>query len=427
MTGPACPVTLNLASERELFPAFLEQPKGNPGGNIEPDGKARTLSANIRFDPRQPEEGRFHLTVDRLQRALWYKTLFRAGGEVQIAIRDNKARVRFERKLEVSPNQRTKIHVQFAVDNAPDDARLKFRLGEIKGGKLVDEVALPDLTPKNQHIGFEVNGKEGAIVFDASVSDWDRDIEIPVIRGLKHLVAELRSIDPSTAKVTVLDRFDSDLLVDDRAPQNPRIIEFPKKIPKGLERVPVKATVDIPESGIKEVVFIQGPPSEFDKPDVDKKTIPGKQNDSDPGVWEGMLKLDKDQSGKLVISARFTSGTGVAARSEAAEAEIDEPPPAPAAAAAAPQEPGKIEGRVTELDYRQPDLPVYLIDLNAKDKDESVKMEKTKSDGTYEFPDLKPGKYRIYCIKKSSGRKDDQTVTVPSGKTVKQDLDLLLR
>ena len=92
-----------------------------------------------------------------------------------------------------------------------------------------------------------------------------------------------------------------------------------------------------------------------------------------------------------------------------------------------PDKPGAIEGKVTENDVAQPGLVVYLIDPKAKDKENPVKdQKKTDPDGTYSFLDLKPGLYRVFCVKEATNRRATKDVTVESGKTVRQDLDLLL-
>ena len=82
MTGPACRVKLIVPSDKDLFPAFRELPKGHLEGDLEPGGKSLPLYAeDIKLDPAAKEEGRFQVTIDGLQRALWYKTRFPAEGE----------------------------------------------------------------------------------------------------------------------------------------------------------------------------------------------------------------------------------------------------------------------------------------------------------------------------------------------------------
>ena len=164
MTLPACPVTLIVPSDKEIFPGFVEPPKGKLGGNLDPNGDDLHLKAqDIKLDPAKSEEGRFQLTIDGLERVLWYKTQFRIDGETQIATRDTTPRVRFNPDLKVEPGQKAKLHVEFTVDNAPPDAKLTFHLGQTKSGKLVDEIKVLEMTPKHRHIGFDPVGPGGAL------------------------------------------------------------------------------------------------------------------------------------------------------------------------------------------------------------------------------------------------------------------------
>jgi Carboxypeptidase regulatory-like domain len=427
MTLPPCQVTLIVPSDKDIFPAFVEPPKeGTFGGKLEPGGKKLELKAkDIKLNPLvETDEGRFQLTIDGLDRVLWYKTQFLPlGGETQIATIVDPPRVRFKHQLEVKPGQNSMLHVWFTVDNAPVGATLSFRLGQNKNGKFVEEMTPLNVTPKQQHIGFDPIGPDGALKFEASVVDWASHLDVPPIRGRKRL--EARLIDRSTGKVH--DEWDSEVVLDNLPPQGANFVEFPKKLAKGTSQLAVKATVKVPESDIKEVAFILGPKADFDKPDA--KFVQGKPQGSDRSTWDGMLTLPKDATGKVVVSAKFTSGVGLTAL-VSDEAEIDEPVPSPneaVAAKLAPEKPGGIEGKVTENDIIQRGVDVTLWDPEAKDKESQFKKKvTTKSDGTYAFTDLKPGRYRVFCKKDATGRQAAPDVTVPSGETVKQDLDLLL-
>ena len=373
---------------------------------------------DIKLDPNAKEEGRFQLSIDGLERVLWYRTQFPTTGDTQIATRDHAPRVRFNPKREVKQGQNAKLIVQFIVDNVPSDARLHFRLGQIKGGQLVDEITPLDKPAKRKHIGFNPSGPGGALQFEAGVSDWTEPIEVPQLRGPKRLQASL--IDVRTHKE--LDQFPMDLVLDDLPPQDASIVDFPEKLERGTARLPVKATVKLPESGIKEVAFIVGSKADFAKPDVEGKIVQGKRKQDDQNIWEGMLTLPKDATGKQVVTARFTSGVGLTTLASE-EAEILEPAPAAgeAAAKAAPEMPGGIEGKVTENDVAQPGLDVMLWDPKAKDVESQFKAKATtKTDGTYAFSDLKPGLYRVYLQEGRDGppryqgcdravRQDDQT------------------
>jgi hypothetical protein len=280
-----------------------------------------------------------------------------------------------------------------------------------------------EVEAKRRHLGFDPKGEGGSLLFEAAVEDWTKEFDIPQIRGPRRLQASL--IDPRTRAVQ--DTWGMDLPLDDLPPQIVGI-DVPPEIEKGTGQLAARATVRPPASGIKEAAFILGNQADFAKADAEGKAIKGKAKGGDQGAWEAMLPLPKDAAGKLVVTVRFTSGVGLPAMASA-EVAVREPPPPPQAAnqKPKPEEPGAIQGKVTENDVAQPGLEVVLIDPNAKAPESPVKdVKKTGPDGTYSFTDLKPGSYRIYCIKLPTNRSDTKNVTLESGKTVRQDLDLLL-
>jgi hypothetical protein len=256
------------------------------------------------------------------------------------------------------------------------------------------------------------------------VSDWKRDFVTSRIRGAMKLRANL--FEPRSRKV--FDTWATDLVLDDVPPQN-ALVDAAPRIPKGTTRLLVKATVTPPSSGITDVGFIVGPKDDFAKPDVVAKIIKGKRRGGDDSAWEGTLPISKDATGELVVTARFTSGVDLKTF-KSAVVEVIEPLPAADEVAAAkpePKKPGAIKGKVTENDVAQPSIEVHLIDLKPKDAASQLKKTtKTKPNGTYEFLDLDPGLYQVYCKQNFNGRLDSKAVTVPSGETVKQDLDLIL-
>ncbi len=427
MTGPPCRVRLTIPSDTELFPAFVELPRTSLLENaIEPGGKDLTLYAQgIKLNPgAKTEAGLFYLTIDGLERCLWYKTQFVAQGEAQVATPFQDPRVRFEAKPVVKPDQSAKLAVAFKVDNVPPDAKLEFHVSQNKSGQFVDDLYF-DVTAKQQHIGFDPTGPGGALQFEASQGDWTKEVVTAGLRGRKKLQADL--IDRDNRKP--LASWSTYQVLDDAPPEN-AVVTAPRRVEKGTARLPVKATVTPPESGIKDVGFIVGSKEDFAKPELAGKAIPGKPKGADRSEWEGTLTLPKDATGTIVVTARFTSGVGLTAL-DSAEIEIHEPAPSPEEAAAAkpaPKRPGAIVGKVTENDVAQPGLEVYLIDPKAKDADTFVKKKtKTKPDGTYEFPDVEPGLYQVRSMKQATNRRDSKPVTVPSGETVKQDLDLILQ
>ena len=427
MTGPPCRVTLDIPADLELFPGYVEPPSGKLEGVVEPGGRLLELTAeNIKLKPTARDEGKFSLSVDGIARALWYQTRFILEGQTQRVQQVRDKRVRFQPELVVKPDKPAKLVVRFKIDNGPPDASLVFRLGHFEDG--VFKTDLEDWRERAQfrHIGFDPKGKGGALLFEASVNDWSKEFAVPGLRGPKILHAFL--LDARGREQ--LDTWGMQLVFDDVPPQNPQIIDLPKEIEPTATRLTARATVKPPESKIKDVSFLVNPGArgDFAKAEAANKLIPGKVSTADPDTWEAIIPVPKDASGKLVVSVRFTSGVGLTGFDHG-EVAIREPAPAePAegAAKAAPEKPGAIEGVVTENDIKQPGLTVLLINPEAKDKENPVKDQKTTgADGSYSFTDLKPGPYRVFCQKLATIRSDTKNVTVESGKTVKQNLDLL--
>ena len=200
MTGPPCKIKLIIPPNKDLFSELLE-PQGSQEGTLEPGGKVLQLDAKgIKLDPNaRTEEGLFYLTIDGLERVLWYKTQFVAEGVTRIATPYDEPRVRFEATRVVKNDQPAKLAVAFTVDNAPANAVLDFHLIEAKGGQSTDDKILFREPAKLRHIGFDPAGPEGTLQFEASVGDWKADFPTSRIRGLMKLQANL--FDPRSRKV----------------------------------------------------------------------------------------------------------------------------------------------------------------------------------------------------------------------------------
>ena len=124
----------------------------------------------------------------------------------------------------------------------------------------------------------------------------------------------------------------------DDVPPKITIIETAVRVPKGTTHLLVKATVTPPASGIADVTFIVGTKDDFAKSDFVAKAVNVKRTGSDDSTWEGILPLSKEATGKIVVTARVTSGVGLTALASA-EVEILEPVPSPDGGAADKPEP----------------------------------------------------------------------------------------
>jgi hypothetical protein len=425
MAIPPCPVKLDIPSDPELFPGFVEPPRGNLEGLIEPGGKPLKLFAeDIKLKPVDNDQAQFSVSVDGISRALWYQARFVPEGQAQKVELVRRSRIRFRPELIVKPGKPARLAVQFKVDNAPPDARLLFRLGHFERGEFKDDIECWRELAQKRHVGFDPRGKGGGLLFEASVEDWNREFDVPGIRGRRSLYAYLLD----AREHEQLASWGMDLVLDDVAPQITRI-EAPAEIESTETRLLARATVKRTEAGIKEVSFIVNPGAkgDFAKAEADNKVVPGKPSSVEPDTWEAAVQVPMGVRGKLVVSARAVSGVGLSTIAHC-EVEIREPAPDPKKAAKPVEEkPGAIEGKVTENDVAQPGLMVILMNPNPKANENPVKSTvQTNRDGTYTFTDIKPGPYRVFCRKEITRREDTKDLNVGSGQTVKQDLDLLL-
>jgi hypothetical protein len=426
MAGPPCPVKLDIPADPELFPAFVEPAHGNLEGLLEPGGKTLTLFAeDIKLKPGSSDQGQFSLSVDGIERALWYQTSFVPEGQAQRVKPVRRSRVRFRPVLTVEPDTPARLTIHFKVDNAPQDARLLFRLGHFERGEFKDDIKPWREQAQNRHIRFDPRGEGGALLFEASVTDWSKEFDVPSIRGRRQLRAFL--IDERGHDV--LTTWAEDLILDDR-PRGELAIDVPAEIEEGADTLTARARVTSNSPSIREVVFILRTKADFAAGESSWVIVPGKPAGGDPRVWEALMPLPKDARDKVAVNARATSNSGITTFSSVTWITVRTPRlPRPRSSEARPaaENSGAIVGKVTESDVAQAGLMVYLIDPGARDQENPVKSTvKTAPDGTYSFSDLKPGRYRIFCLKQTTNRRDTRDTTVEQGRTTHLDLDLLL-
>src|SRR5262249_168276 len=151
----------------------------------------------------------------------------------------------------------------------------------------------------------------------------------------RRLVARL--LDASAKDVA--DPYPLDLLLDDRPPRDMALV-VDDQIEKGTSTLPVKASVTPPASGLKEVAFGFGPEADFGKTEAAGQTIKGQPSDPGGRTWTAILTVPKDASGKLFVTARFTTGVGLTAFKTEEVAVMERPAQIDANAKPAPLKPG---------------------------------------------------------------------------------------
>lgn len=428
LSDPACAVELVLPRDRTLFPALREPPRGTLSGKLVPNGTVALFAEAIALDPAAPENGLFYLNIDGIERALWMRTTFARAGGPQRAVLDSTVRLRLAAEVKPDPPSPT-LTVRFAVDNAPDNGRLVVRLGRLEGGQIVDDLTPWTAPPRDRHLGFDARGENGALLFEAAVRDWTHVFDIRGIRGERML--EARLLDSTGRKV--LARQTLRLTLDDQVPAD-LALQAPRQVPRGTSMVTLRGNVTPPASGIKEVLFFVGAKADLEKARAAGQAVLARATSSTQTSWEAVLPLPKGAEGEIPVSARFTSGIGLAETITQPITVLAPPPPPPSeeekAKAKEPPKPGAIAGKVVEGSLGQTGLPVYLytLDPDAKkeEKNRPIASTTTKPGGAYEFKDLKAGQYNVYCVKESNGRRALKTVSVEAGATAQTDLELYL-
>ena len=425
LIGAPCPVALDVSRDANLFLSLLAPPKGRLVGEIEPAGEVTIYAEALALDPSAPADGLFAVDVDNQKRALWFKSKFPIVGGPQLAQIDTRPRVRFNASPNVKADQPARLDVDFLVDNAPDNATLEFRLGRFEGGDIIDDITPWTKPPKQSRIGFDARGEAGALIFEASLTDWSPSLLTAGIRGERRLQARLIDADGRT----VLDSVQKSMVLDDLKPQEVALGPIPSQVPKGTASLPVSAVSVVPASSVKEMTFFLGKSADYDKALAAGAIAKGKPSTGDPSTWTADLMIPPTAVNPLFISVRVVSGVDlVAFATEESEFVAAAPTPAEEKAKkeADANKPGTITGKVTQGTLPQPNLVVTLVEVEVKPGVEP-KTAETKSDkaGLYTFKEVKPGKYQVSCKNLASLTKSIKPVTVDPGKTGTVDLDLL--
>lgn len=405
MTVDPCPVQLALDK------AFIPRLNGEPidtklSDKLIQASEVRLHAKDIPLLPSENEEGSFQLHVDGVNRALWFKTRFLTAGRVQRVEPDRAPRVRFRAWPVFGPDKPARLKVLFETDNAPKGTLLVFRLDR----------ELFRAAAKRGELRYDSTFPGGAIVFRASVSDWDQDFDIVKVRGRRTL--EARLVDDAgvaLASHTIA------LMLDDEVPVV-QLGTLATRVAKGTSALEVMASAHVPASGFREVDFFVGKPADFDKLRSEGRTSPVPIASDRRGSWSLALPLDPAAKGRIPVSVRVMSGVGLVAF-QSAEVEIVEPKTATAKAAGDEKKdkgPGAISGRVVFGTIPQPDLEVSLYEY--KDKPILTKKKaKTGDDGKYLIKDLPPGAYIVYSVTTGVLRDGQVVVVVQPGETAKAD------
>lgn len=350
------------------------------------------------------------MNVDSYERAFIFRTTFARQGDPTTPQEDVRPALRLRAAAAAPSNANYKVVVE--VDNAPTGATLEVNLGRFQGGvfEVEREQAFPE--PRRRRIGFNPHGPGGALLFDATIQDWDLTFDTSHIVGPRVLRARLLSLEGSEI-FTV----DQPVTLVDRAPAQVRFIDAPRQALRGAP-LALQAICFDPGEEIRQVFFFTGKPLDGKIPPNIPTTTATRQENGQT-MWSAQLPLGADKTGPTDISVQFVNRAGLSSFATISVNVLDKLPPIL----------GEIRGTVQEGMRLQPNLEVVLRD----DKGAAVKDEKglkkkttTRADGTFLFENLPPGKYKVFTSKPVSNRKAETTVEVEAGKTAVVTLSLFL-
>lgn len=401
MPGPPCQVQLIV--DAADVPGLIGMGDGVFQGKLPENGEPLTLFArNLQLADGIAEQGSFSLTIDGIPRTIVFDTTFARSGNATTPIEA----IRPALRLSAPPTGQSgkPFSVRIETDYAPATATLEIGLGRKTSGDRLEMDSVVRLLGGRQHrIGFSSAGKNGSLMFNALISDWNVPLDTSGIVG--HRTLQVRLL---TAEGREIAKASQEVVLGDRPPQGLAFENVPKmasnKRPLGLA---ASALQSIPETS--NVIFFVGKP-ENDAVPKGAVSAPGKP-DANSQVWSGQIQLKPTVKGTIPISAQFTNAAGL---SSFVTTEID--------VTDADLGGGKIRGKVLEGNIPQSGLEVVLADSKGAPQAKAT----TAADGSFSFESLKPGSYVASASKPTSGRRGAATVEVTGESTVGATIELWL-
>lgn len=372
-----------------------------------PPGILELFGTNIQLAEGDDPSGAVYLNVDGQPRAFVFDVTFARWGDPTSPSLDTEPAIRVNAPAYANPNVNLSVVVQ--CDNAPPGATADLRLGQYVGGTLAAEIVQALPAPQNQLIGFSPKGATGGLMFQASVSDWNLPLATAGIAGRRYLEARLIE-----ASGNVLATASTWVVLDGHVPERVQFVQLPAKAVKSAP-LPLKAMGADTESGIREVSFFFGQPTDG-KPPANARTYAGAAQDAAKTIWGVDLPMPA-ATGPTDITVQFTNNAGLSSFATATLEVVD----------ALPVKNGRVLGSVLEGSIRQPNLTVYLMDPKSKAPDKVIAKVQTTMTGTYAFDNVAPGNYYVFCDKTSTQRQALVPVTVEAGKIANVDLSLVLQ
>ncbi len=404
LADPACPVEMGFPADRNR--GLLPVRDGKLKADLPPGGTPLTLYAqNLAAAGVAAQPVLVTLMADGVERAFTFAGTLPTDGETVRLAPVTAPLVRLRAAEFATGTEPLPVRVE--VDNAPEGATLDVRLGENKDDRFVvdSERVLP--TAKREGAAASLKSPDGAVVLQGTLGDWDVKLPVDFLVGVRDLEARLKD-----AAGTVVAEARVRVVFDNAPPAN---VQFLALAPKARKDQPlaVRATCDPTISGLKSVRFFLGRPVK-NAPPSGATPVPGQLADERANVWAGAIPVPP-AAGPVTVTAEFTTKAGNKGF-ESQDVELVDP------ADFNKPEPGSIAGKATDNSLAVGGLTVILLDDKGAEKARAL----TKPDGSYSFPDLVPGKYRLYAERETTNRKADETVDLKAGEAKKLDLVLLL-
>ena len=381
ISGPPCPVTLDLSPAQ--VPGLLGIGDGVLQGSLSPGGQSLVLSArNLRLAEGTSQQGSFSLTVDGVPRTFVFDATFARGGDPTTPTEALRPALR----ISVPPTGRSgaplEVHTQ--TDYAPANATLDILLGrQLATGEFICERSNSLPGPRERRIHFSPSGKNGALEFQGSISDWQFSLDTAGIVG--HRVVKARLLASDLREIAVAQQ---ELVLGNQPPLGVQFVEIPSTAWNGK---PLGLTVYIGQSvpEVSKVTFFLGKPADNNIP-KGAVTAAGAAIDTAKTTWSCQLPLKTTDEGVTPVSALCTNAAGLSTIVTTSVTLTADDIHAAA-----------IHGHVVEGTIPQSGIEVVLTDEKGSEKGKVT----TAADGSFTFHQLKPGSYRMSASKATSGRR----------------------
>jgi hypothetical protein len=436
-SGPRCKAELMLHADRVpgLLTDGTPSPSGGPSGSagghregryagyLNHAGDVLTLEAeNLAFSP-VGTSGLVSVNIDGYPRAFTYVVPF--GGDVPCSGQEVRQPLLGILAPAMAASTGT-YHVGVELDNVPAHSVAELCLTHPGDeGDEADSEVLKFSGSRRERLLFGVDGRHATLLFRPAVTDWAGDLDVGEVSGKRTLRLRLRDA-VTGAPVPALDsghirdwKDGADntvpaarlpVVLDLTPPEHVRFLAFPGQLP-GSMLLPVRATADDPESGVRQAVFFAG------KPTADGRVPPGAvaaEGKLDPAThaWAADLPMTAAQSNPFELSVRFTNGAGLTATETIRIQIVD-----PARKFAGPlgvapiAKPGSIQGTVLQGPLPQPGLAVRLVDETNNVRATTV----TDAAGNFTFSEVAPGAYRVAADRPMARTRGETPVSVGAG------------